>query len=164
MTNHLHDALFGQHAANDATFLMLPDGARISFCDFVALAARHAHALRRAGLMPGDRVALHLEKSPHMLAVIAGAIRAGVGELGLIPGSMGTGSYIVHRDAVKACALCPQCAIQHEVPKLHRVFMFKLFQLLTNRGTCFAGDHKIKPLRRWHSGFRRNHFNGLSAH
>jgi len=78
MTNHLHDALFGQHAANDATFLMLPDGARISFCDFVALAARHAHALRRAGLMPGDRVALHLEKSPHMLAVIAGAIRAGV--------------------------------------------------------------------------------------
>ena len=78
MTNHLHDALFGQHTANDATFLMLPDGARISFCDFVALAARHAHALRRAGLMPGDRVALHLEKSPHMLAVIAGAIRAGV--------------------------------------------------------------------------------------
>lgn len=76
--NHLYDALFGRHRDNADDFLILPDGGRISFAGFVRLAAQHAHALRAAGLGPGDRVALHLEKSPQMLAVIAGAIQAGV--------------------------------------------------------------------------------------
>ncbi len=76
--NHLYDALFGPHRENARDFLILPDGAPISFAAFVALAAQHAHALRAAGVNPGDRVALHLEKSPHMLAVIAGAIQAGI--------------------------------------------------------------------------------------
>ncbi len=78
MANHLHDALFGRHEGSAATFLILPDGSRISHADFGALAAGYAGALRAAGLGPGDRVALQLEKSPDMLAVIAGAIRAGV--------------------------------------------------------------------------------------
>ncbi|MBS0564045.1 MAG: malonyl-CoA synthase [Proteobacteria bacterium] len=78
MTNHLHDALLAPHRGSGRTFLILADGSRISFGGFHDLAARYAHALRAAGLAPGDRVALQLEKSPHMLAVIAGAIRAGV--------------------------------------------------------------------------------------
>ncbi len=76
--NCLYDALFGRHRDNAADFLILPDGTRISFAGFVGLAAQHAHAWRAAGVKPGDRVALHLEKSVHMLAAVAGAIQAGV--------------------------------------------------------------------------------------
>lgn len=78
MTNHLYDALFAPHEGSDRTFLILPDGSRMSYGDFLHLAARYAHALVAAGLKPGDRVALQLEKSPHMLAVIAAAIQAGI--------------------------------------------------------------------------------------
>ncbi len=85
MTNHLYDALFAPHAGSDRTFLILPDGPSVSFGAFVAEAARAAHALRSSGLQPGDRVALQLEKSAHMLAVIAGAIQAGIVFLPLNP-------------------------------------------------------------------------------
>ncbi len=78
MANHLYDALFGRHEGREADFLILSDGARLSHADFARRAARFAGALMTTGLQPGDRVALQLEKSPDMLAVIAGAIRAGV--------------------------------------------------------------------------------------
>jgi len=78
MANHLHDALFARGAAEGgADFLILTDGSRISHAAFDAMAAGFAGALRAFGLGPGDRVAMHLEKSPGMLALIAGAIRAG---------------------------------------------------------------------------------------
>lgn len=61
MANHLFDALFVRHEGSAATFLILPDGARLSHAGFGALAARYAAALHAAGLRPGDRVALQLE-------------------------------------------------------------------------------------------------------
>ncbi len=78
MTNPLYDALFAPHADSDRAFLYLPDGGRLSYRSFLQDTARYAHALRAAGLNPGDRLALQLEKSPHMLAVIAAAIQAGI--------------------------------------------------------------------------------------
>ncbi|WP_284164946.1 malonyl-CoA synthase [Frigidibacter sp. SD6-1] len=78
MSNHLYDALFAPHEGQATPFLILPDGREISHAAFLAHAARMAHALRAAGLRPGDRVALQLDKSVEMLAVIAGAIQAGV--------------------------------------------------------------------------------------
>ncbi|MCB2115246.1 MAG: malonyl-CoA synthase [Rhodobacteraceae bacterium] len=78
MANHLHDALFGRHDGSARDFLILPDGTRLSHAAFGDLAARYAGAFVAAGLKPGDRVALQLEKSPDMLAAIAGAIRAGI--------------------------------------------------------------------------------------
>ncbi|MEZ5778717.1 MAG: malonyl-CoA synthase [Paracoccaceae bacterium] len=78
MANHLYDALFGQHEQSGADFLILPDGGRITFATFGARVAGFAAALAGAGLKPGDRVALQLEKSPEMLAAILGAIRAGI--------------------------------------------------------------------------------------
>jgi malonyl-CoA/methylmalonyl-CoA synthetase len=78
MANHLYDALFGRHERGAADFLILPDRSRLSHAAFGAMAARYASALRGAGLEPGDRVALQMDKSPDMLAVIAGAIQAGV--------------------------------------------------------------------------------------
>ena len=78
MANHLYDAAFGRHADSARDFLILPGGARLTHAAFLAQAARYAHALNAAGLEPGDRVALQLAKTPEMLAVIAGAVQAGV--------------------------------------------------------------------------------------
>ena len=78
MANPLYDDLFGRHANNDETFLILPDGQEQSYGEFVRLAARFAAALVEAGIAPGDRVAIQVEKSPEALALIAGCIQAGI--------------------------------------------------------------------------------------
>jgi malonyl-CoA/methylmalonyl-CoA synthetase len=79
MSNHLYDALLAPHAGSNRPFLIGPDGSsQLTHAAFLAEAARHAHTLRALGLGPGDRVALQLEKSPRMLAVIAAAIQAGI--------------------------------------------------------------------------------------
>ncbi|MGL4278846.1 MAG: malonate--CoA ligase [Albidovulum sp.] len=78
MANHLYDALFGRHEGQATPFLHLPNGTVVTHGGFSDLAARYGAALVQAGLKPGDRVAMQMEKSPHMLALIAGAIRQGV--------------------------------------------------------------------------------------
>ncbi len=78
MGNHLYDALFLPHQASQRPFLILPDGARMTYDAFLRLTAQYAGVLVELGLKPGDRIALQLEKSPQMLAVIAAAIAAGV--------------------------------------------------------------------------------------
>ncbi|SPH24533.1 Long-chain-fatty-acid--CoA ligase [Defluviimonas aquaemixtae] len=78
MANHLYDALFRRHETSGRPFLILKDGEVVTQAEFTAMAARFAGALTAAGLRPGDRLALQLDKSPVMLAAIAGAIRAGV--------------------------------------------------------------------------------------
>jgi malonyl-CoA/methylmalonyl-CoA synthetase len=78
MANHLYDALFGPHEGRDNPFLYLPDASTLTHGAFCDLAARYGAALKEAGLGPGDRVAMQLDKSHHMLALIAGAIRQGV--------------------------------------------------------------------------------------
>ena len=57
MTNYLHEALFAPHAASDAPFLELDDGAVLSFRDFDGLAARMAH---RASRLAAARAASRL--------------------------------------------------------------------------------------------------------
>jgi len=78
MANPLHDRLFARHAGNVAPFLHLQGGATLSHDAFLRLAARYAHALRAAGLAPGDRLAVQVEKSPQALAVYAAAVQAGI--------------------------------------------------------------------------------------
>ncbi len=78
MTNTLHDALFAPHEGRKTPFLILPDGVTVTHAAFVDEAARMAAAFTHLGLVPGDRVAMQLAKSPAMLAAIAGAIRAGL--------------------------------------------------------------------------------------
>ncbi|MGR3812798.1 MAG: malonate--CoA ligase [Cognatishimia activa] len=78
MANLLYDALFGCHAENPDTFLILPDGQEISYRAFVAQAAGFAQAITDLGVSAGDRLAIQVEKSPQALALIAGCIQAGV--------------------------------------------------------------------------------------
>ena len=78
MANPLFDRLFGAHADSDRPFLILPDGATITYSDFHRLACRYANAIQSLGLMPGDRLAVQIAKSPEALAVYAGCAAAGV--------------------------------------------------------------------------------------
>ncbi|MCF8485683.1 MAG: malonyl-CoA synthase [Rhodobacteraceae bacterium] len=77
MTNPLFDALFAPLAGQTRTLLHLADGREISAGAFHALTARLAHALHRAGVQPGDRVAVQVTKSPEALAVYGATVALG---------------------------------------------------------------------------------------
>ena len=78
MANPLYDTLFGQHVQSDANFLHLLDGNKLTYVDFLEMAARYAGYLTEAGLNAGDRVAVQIEKSPEALAVSAACVQAGL--------------------------------------------------------------------------------------
>lgn len=77
MANPLFDALFAPHAGRYTAFLHLPSGETTSHAAFLAEAAQYAHALTALGVRPGDRVAVHIEKSAQALALYAGCVQAG---------------------------------------------------------------------------------------
>lgn len=78
MTNPLFDTLFGQHLGNDDVFLYLADGQTISYNAFLQTTAQYAGRLTELGLVPGDRVAVQVAKSPQALAVYAACAQAGL--------------------------------------------------------------------------------------
>jgi malonyl-CoA/methylmalonyl-CoA synthetase len=78
MANPLYDTLFGRHLGSSKPFLHLPDGATLSYSEFLAMASRIAHVLVQCGLEPGDRMAVQVEKSPEALALYAAAAQAGI--------------------------------------------------------------------------------------
>lgn len=77
MANPLWDALFAPLAAREDALLLLPDGTRITGQAFLSLIARTARALRAAGVEPGDRIAVQVQKSPQALAVYGAAVALG---------------------------------------------------------------------------------------
>src|SRR6056297_2872788 len=86
MPNTLFDALFAPHTDRDSPFLRLAGGAAVSYAGFLETAAGFAHVLDDAGLVPGDRVAVQVEKSPGALALYAACVQAGLVFLPLNPG------------------------------------------------------------------------------
>jgi len=85
MPNPLYDILFDGHAGRQTPFLHLPDGTVLSHAVFLERAARIAHVLTGAGLVPGDRLAAQVEKSADALALYAACARAGIVFLPLNP-------------------------------------------------------------------------------
>ncbi len=77
MSNPLYEALLAPHAGQERPFLHLPDGSTISYAAFLMRAAQNANALTALGVQPGDRVAVHIQKSPEALALYAGCLQAG---------------------------------------------------------------------------------------
>jgi len=78
MTNPLYDALFGKHKGAPTPFVRLVDGSVLSHADFLTQAAQFAHVLTNSGLVPGDRLAAQIHKSPEALALYAACVQAGV--------------------------------------------------------------------------------------
>ncbi|MEO0390634.1 MAG: malonyl-CoA synthase [Pseudomonadota bacterium] len=77
MTSPLYDRLFGRYAGAQTPFLHVGDDT-ITHDAFLKLAARIAHVLVSAGLAPGDRLALQVQKSADALAVYAACAQAGI--------------------------------------------------------------------------------------
>jgi len=77
MGNPLFDTLLNRHIGRDTPFLHLADGVTISHAAFGQMAARNTNALTTLGIRPGDRVAVHVDKSPQALALYAGCIQSG---------------------------------------------------------------------------------------
>jgi malonyl-CoA/methylmalonyl-CoA synthetase len=77
MTNPLYDALFAPHEGKSTPFLHLADGETLSHAAFLASVNRTANALVALGVTPGDRVAVHVTKSPQALALYAACVKSG---------------------------------------------------------------------------------------
>jgi len=78
MTNPLYDALFAPHEGKSTPFLHLANGETLSHGAFLERADRIANALVSLGAGRGDRVAVHVAKSPEALALYAACVKAGL--------------------------------------------------------------------------------------
>ncbi|GJE28058.1 malonate--CoA ligase [Methylobacterium organophilum] len=79
MANHLFD-LVRTHLPEDPaarTVIETPDGRRWSYADLIARSGAYAAALAALGVTPGARVAVQVEKSPEVIFLYLGAVRAG---------------------------------------------------------------------------------------
>ena len=76
MSNHLFD-LIRNAAREEALFIETGQGKRITYGDMLALSARFANLMRDLNIVPGDRVVVQTEKSPEVVALYLGAVRAG---------------------------------------------------------------------------------------
>ncbi|MCR9157150.1 MAG: malonyl-CoA synthase [Rhodobacteraceae bacterium] len=77
MANPLYDALFAPHEGRGTPFLHLADGTIITHADFLEQVSQMANALSALGVVPGDRVAVHVEKSPEALALYTACVKSG---------------------------------------------------------------------------------------
>ncbi len=77
MSNHLFDAI--QAAMPDAAhaFMETGDGRIVSYNDVVIGSARMGHVLVALGVVPGDRVAVQVEKSPEAILLYFACLRVG---------------------------------------------------------------------------------------
>lgn len=78
MVNYLIDALrAGSSGAGERVFATLPDRTAMSFDQLFGGAEQMAAALFAAGVTPGDRVAVQVEKSPSAVQLYLGTVMAG---------------------------------------------------------------------------------------
>jgi malonyl-CoA/methylmalonyl-CoA synthetase len=77
MTNHLFDAFRSRMPAPDRLLMETDDGRSITYGDMLGKSAQLAHALAQAGVEPGDRVAVQVEKSPEAALLYLASLRAG---------------------------------------------------------------------------------------
>lgn len=90
----------------DAPFLIAGDGSVLTYAGASARAAQLAHAFRAAGVEPGDRIAIQVEKSQTALLTWLGALMAGAVYLPLNTAyTIGEMRYFLG-DATPALVLC----------------------------------------------------------
>ena len=78
MGNPLYQALVAPLAGRETPVLIDPAGAMVAGRALHAMAMGMAGALAGLGLRPGDRMAVHIDKTPQALALYLGALAAGV--------------------------------------------------------------------------------------
>lgn len=86
------------------------DGAEevLTYGQLDALGHRFAHALRAAGIAPGDRVGIHLPRSARGIAAMLGALRVGAVYVPLDPGSPPARMRLIAEDCgLRAVVIAP---------------------------------------------------------
>jgi malonyl-CoA/methylmalonyl-CoA synthetase len=74
---NLFDLLLGSERDRDRVAVDTADGRTLTFADLVAQSGRYANAIVAAGVRPGDRVAVQVEKSVANLLLYLATVRAG---------------------------------------------------------------------------------------
>ena len=77
MTNLLFDTVLGASANPNKGCMEVPGGRQVSYAALREETGRVANALARLGVKPGDRVAAQVDKSPDVIALYLGTLRAG---------------------------------------------------------------------------------------
>ena len=80
MTNHLFSLVRDSMPDPGRTVIETPEGRRYRYADLLARSGAYAAALTAAltaGVAPGDRVAVQVEKSPEVIFLYLGVVRAG---------------------------------------------------------------------------------------
>jgi malonyl-CoA/methylmalonyl-CoA synthetase len=77
MSNILFDTLLGSIPEPAKVCMEVPGGCSVSYAALLEETGRVANALRGMGVKPGDRVAVQVEKSPEVIALYLGTLRAG---------------------------------------------------------------------------------------
>ena len=76
-TNHLFDGLLSGRETDTRRLLDVPGGRCWSYAELVELSGRFANLLGVAGVVPGDRIAVQVQKSVEAIALYLAAVRAG---------------------------------------------------------------------------------------
>jgi len=144
MANPLYDQLFGRHLGQETPFLIAQDGAVLTHDAFLKLAARFAHVLADAGLVPGDRLAAQVSKSAEALALYAACVQAGVIFLPLNTAyTVEELSYFIENSGA-ACVVCDPAGAAGLSPVAER-FGARL-ETLSGHGTgSFIDSAQTKP-------------------
>ena len=74
---NLAELLAARCAGNERRFLTCDDGRAFSYSEFHRLAGQLARQLVKAGALPGDRIAVQVEKSPEAVALFWACVRGG---------------------------------------------------------------------------------------
>lgn len=106
MSNPLYDRLLAPLLGSARPFLILDDGTSLSHQAFLALAARQANALTGIGLVPGDRLAVQVPKSPEALALYAACVMSGIVLLPLNTGYTAAELAYFLEDSGAAAVVC----------------------------------------------------------
>jgi malonyl-CoA/methylmalonyl-CoA synthetase len=77
MPNHLFSQFSSAAPSPTAPFMQMLDGSTLTYGEAFAQAARLAHVLTGLGVLPGDRVAVQVEKSPAALMLYLACVEAG---------------------------------------------------------------------------------------
>ncbi len=83
MSNHLFDAVRAGIASTKTTFVEAPEDRVWTYGDMLDLSGRIANVLVGLGVLPGDRVAVQVEKSVEALMLYFACLRAGAAYLPL---------------------------------------------------------------------------------
>ena len=141
MPNPLFDTLFAPHLGADTPFLHVHDGSCWSHARFLAHAAQYANALKDLGLVPGDRLAAQIAKSPQALALYAACVQAGIVFLPLNPAYTPPEVGYFTEDSGASLLLCDGAA----EPALRAALAARILTLDADGGGSFTAVAATHP-------------------